>query len=249
MKKIFLLLVVFFVVSSYAERIRVAAAANIAYALEDLKKEYERVHPNDTIEVIIASSGKLAAQIMHGASYDIFLSANLYFPQKLYDTHKTLTKPKVYAKGLLALFSTKPRDFSHPFKLLQSDTIHEIAIANPKTAPYGKAAFELLYNKHLVEKLRKKFVYGESIGQTFLFTLKVADIGFVAASLLHAKKMNQYQEGVHYIILNQKDYTPIKQGVVVLKHAQGKKAVFSFYNYLFSSNAKRILQDYGYEVE
>jgi molybdate transport system substrate-binding protein len=228
--------------------IRLAVAANVSYAVESLISEFQRNYPQINIDYTVASSGKLTAQISNNAPYDIFLSANMHYPEYLYEKKLTLEKPKLYAQGSLILLSVKKRDFSKNIALLNTQQIRRIAIANPKTAPYGKAAKEMLQNAHLYTQVKKKFIYGESIGQALMFTLKAADVGIVAKSLLFAPKLKHLKNKEHFCDIDSKLYTPIDQGAVLLQHAKNNKDAKLFYNFLFSEQGKRILQSYGYLI-
>lgn len=233
----------------FAETIRVAAAANVSYAMEDLKQAFGQMHPETNLEVILASSGKLAAQIMHGAPYDVFLSADMKYPERLYIQQIALTKPIIYAQGTLAILSQKKRDFHAGISVLQEPDIKKIAIANPQTAPYGIAAKEALQHTKLYENLKDKFVYGESIAQTFSFAMKAADMGIVATSALHAPQMSHYKEAIRWSEIDTSLYTPIKQGMVILQHAKESAEAKAFYDFMLSSKAKEILRKFGYRVE
>ena len=227
----------------YAQNVKLAVAANVSYVIDDLIKEYKKEHNLTKITLSIGSSGKLAAQILNGAPYDIFLSANKEYPQRLYEKGVSKVPPKVYAKGRLVLFSTKDIDISSGLDSLLNKDIKKVAIANDKTAPYGKATKEALIKKGLYEKLKPKFIYGESIGQTLIFTLKAADAGVVAKSLLYSKKMQKYK---NFVDINSSLYTPIEQASLLINQTKEAK---EFYNFLFSKEAKEIFKRYGYIVE
>ncbi len=233
-----------------ASTLLVAAAANLSYVMESLIKEFKKTHPNTQIDLLIGGSGKLATQIQRGAPFDIFLSANVAYTQKLYKNNKALKQPSVYAQGSLALLSTKKQNFTQGMnQLLCSPNIHRIAVANPKTAPYGKATIEALNNANIFNKIQPKIVYGESIAQTIAYTLKATDIGFVATSSLYAPKMQNFIKGDNWIEIDTKLYTPISQAALLLKHAKGDKEAEEFYNFIFSDTAKKIFIQYGYKVE
>ena len=242
MKKILTLLLLSISVV-YGGTISIAVAANVSYAIDDLKKEFKKTHPNTKVRVILGSSGKLTAQIKHGAPYDLFMSANMKYPKALYREKIALTEPVVYALGSLALLSNKNRDFSNGIYLLQSKKIYKIAIANPKTAPYGIAAMEALTNAKIKKSLRSKFVYGESISQTVSYAVTAADIGIIAKSSLYSKNMSRYKKNINWVAIDAKLYTPIKQGIVMLKE---DKEVKAFYDFILSADAKKIFKEYGY---
>lgn len=240
----YLFLTLFLTLSSlHAGQIKVAVAANVSYAIDELVKEFNKTNPDTKIVVILGSSGKLTAQISHGAPYDVFISANMKYPNALYEKQKTANKPKVYALGSLALLSAQKRDLSHGIDILKNKNIKKIAIANPKTAPYGKAALEALKNANILKQTKKKFVYGESISQTLSYAIKATDLGIVAKSSLYSDKMSRFKKGINWIEINPKLYTPIKQGVVIVKNSNESKA---FYNFLLSEKARTIFTNYGY---
>lgn len=227
----------------WAGVVRVATSANVSYAMDSLIAKFESSHPKIKIQKVVSSSGKLTAQIIHKAPYDIFLSANMSYPQRLYKL-KLSSKPKVYAKGLLALFSTKKLKLSKGLKLLEDNKIKKIAIANPKLAPYGKASVEALKRAKIYPKIEPKVIFADSISQTLSYTLKVADVGIVAKSLLLSPKMSRFKKS--WIEIDRALYTPIKQGAVLINPSKDAEAFFEF---LFSKEAKEILSNYGYLVD
>lgn len=245
----YVLLMLFSALSLVASSsVTVAAAANVSYAMEALKKDFESIHPDIHPRIIIGSSGKLTAQIRSGAPYDLFLSADLKYPLALYQEGLAVFKPVIYANGSLALLCSKRCDISKGLQLLKESSVSKVAIANPKTAPYGKAAVEALRNAGLYDELRSKFIYGESISQTLIYTLNAADAGIVAASLLYSPKISRFHEGRDWIKLKSSLYRPIRQGMVLLKNARNKKEAEEFFKYIQSNRAKHILEHYGYEV-
>lgn len=248
MKKLFLL-VVLILSTLNAGSINIAVAANVSYAIDDLKKEFNKLYPNTNVRVTLGSSGKLTAQIKHGAPYQIFMSANMKYPEALYKDGVAITKPVVYAQGSLAYFSTKKQDFSKGIELVKSRNIEKIAIANPKTAPYGKAAVEAMKSAGVYENVVKKFVYGESVSQTVSYAVTAADMGFIAKSSLYSPKMTQYKKGVNWEDVDSKLYTPINQGLILLKDAKNSSEAKAFYDFLQTTKAKSILTSYGYIVK
>ncbi len=221
-----------------AGTIHVAVAANVGFVMPELLQSFAKVAPNTHVEVSLGSSGKLAAQIKRGAPYDLFLSADMYYPRALYEKNLALTRPLVYAKGALVLFSKKIK------KLSEISEASRIAIANPKTAPYGKAAVEVLKNLGLYDKLKERLIYGESVAQTTSYALRAADVGFVAKSAMYSKAMGKLKE--HFIPIDPALYHPIEQGVVMLKANSDANAFFVF---LFSKEAVAIFKKYGYIVD
>ena len=245
MKKIFLVFILT-LMGVRAGNINIAVAANVGYVIDALKKEFKSLHPKINVQVILGSSGKLTAQVKHGAPYDLFLSANMKYPDALFDNHLAVHKPVVYAQGGLAILSLKKRNYCAEIFVLKSPDIKKIAIANPKTAPYGVATVEALKNARLYKKLKNKFVYGESISQTITYAITAADIGIVAKSSLYAPQMLQYKEAIHWTDVDENLYTPIAQGMVILKRAEGNVEVKAFYDFMLGSKAKKILRHFGY---
>lgn len=250
LKKLFLGIILL-TSSIYAGTINIAVAANVSYAINDLKKEFNKTNPNTKIRVILGSSGKLTAQIKNGATYTLFMSANMKYPNSLYKDGIAITKPTVYAQGSLAILSSKKRDFLETLELTKDKKIRRIAIANPKTAPYGIATVEALKNANIYEDIKKKFIYGQSISQTISYTVSAADLGFIAKSSLYSPKMKNFKKGENWIDVDTKLYTPINQGIVILKNSKEAKQseeTKAFYDFILSNKAKKIFEDFGYTV-
>lgn len=231
-----------------AGSVRVATAANVSYAIGELVRAFEQMHPDIRVQITLGGTGKLVAQIRHGAPYDLLMAADMTYPQALYRDGLAVALPRVYARGALALLSTKERDLAAGLRLLTDPAIHTIAIANPKTAPYGKASFEALKNAGLLERLTQKFVYGESISQTVAHTVNAADIGLVSKSSLFSPQMKQYKEGREWVTVETQLYDPIDQGIVILTSAKNSARAKAWYDFMLSPEAGRILQHYGYAL-
>ncbi len=234
--------------SLYAGTINIAVAANVSYAIDDLKSEFNKLYPDTKVNVTLGSSGKLTAQIKNGAPYQLFMAANMKYPKALYSDGIATTRPLIYAQGSLAYLSSKKQDFSKGIKLVMSPSIGKIAVANPKTAPYGKAAVEAMKNGGVYNDVVAKFVYAESISQTVSYAVTAADIGFIAKSSLYSPKMAKYKKGKNWTDVDPKLYTPINQGIVVLKNGEANSEVSAFYAFMLSAKAKKILNDFGYLV-
>jgi molybdate transport system substrate-binding protein len=230
-------------------KITVAVAANMQYTIQELITEFNKTDKTK-IDVVLGASGKLTQQIQNGAPFDIFISADREFPQKLADNHFTLEPPKVYAQGLLVLWSAKPAiQPAKDLKLLVEPAIKSIAIANPKTAPYGSAAEAILKKYKLFAIVSSKLVTGESISQTSQFiATQNADIGFTAKAIVISAEMKGKGKWVE---LNTQDYPPIEQSAALLKHAQQNNGAEArkFYNFLYSAKAKAIYKKFGYIVK
>jgi len=243
-----LIIIVLFTLYSQAETIKIAVSANVSYAINELKKEFNRLHPNIEVQVTLGGTGKLTAQIKNNAPYQILMGANMLYPETLYKEGFAVTRPLVYAQGALVYLSRKKRDFSQGMALLDSDKIKRVAIANPKTAPYGTATVEALKNANVYEKVKKKCVYGESISQTITYAVKATDLGFVAKSALYSPQMAHFKKDENWADVDPKLYTPISQGIVILKKGEKSEAVSAFYAFIFSKKAEKIFKDFGYTI-
>ncbi|MGK0256523.1 MAG: molybdate transport system substrate-binding protein, partial [Arcobacteraceae bacterium] len=207
-----------------------------------------KINPNTKVNITLGSSGKLTAQILNKAPYQIFLSANMKYPNSLYEKNIATTKPIIYAQGSLALLSQNQRSFKHGLNVLKNISVTRIAIANPKTAPYGKATLQALEKLGILNEIKSKIIYAESISQTVTYTLIAADIGIVAKSSLYSPKMNKFKKNVHWVEVDKTLYTPINQGMVMLKNSEKNKEVLAFYIFMQSKQEKKILEKFGYSL-
>jgi molybdate transport system substrate-binding protein len=248
MKKLLILLTTFFLFSSSTfveEKITVAVAANAQYAMKEIEREFEK-ETGSPIELVISSSGKITAQIREGAPYDVFLSADMEFPQALFQEGLTVSQPKMYGYGSLVIWTLKDVDLLNVNAILLPE-VKTIAIANPKVAPYGEAAISVMKHYKIYEKAEPRIVYGESISQVNQYIIsKAADIGFTAKSVVLSPEM---QGKGKWMEVDKKSYEAIDQGAVLLKSSMKRNKAGSekFYNYLFSDKAKKIFKKYGYQ--
>ncbi len=221
----------------------IATAANMQFAISPLLKAFTET-TGIACEAIISSSGKLTAQIKNGAPYDVLLSADMKYPEVLYQEGLTLSVPKVYAYGTLVLWSTSI-SANLNLEVLSSSSIQHIALANPKTAPYGKAAMEVLEGLTISSTVKEKLVFGESIAQTNQFiTSQVAEIGFTAKSVVVSANIKEQGK---WALIDSTLYTPIEQGIVLLKNTPDKqKEAQLFYDFILSKKGQAILKEYGY---
>ena len=225
-------------------KISIATAANMQFAMKELSKAFTE-QTGIKCDIIISSSGKLTAQIKEGAPYDLFVSADMKYPEELYKSGFTTQKPEIYAYGKLVLWSVK-KGLKPNMDQLTNEKIKHIAIANPKTAPYGQAAVDVLNHFGIFEKVEKKLVFGESISQTNQFIISgSAQIGFTAKSVVLSPKVAGTGQ---WTAIDENNYTPIAQGVVIIKKDNPSENAEKFYSFLFSERSKEILENYGYLV-
>jgi len=247
MKRIILSLVFMLtLIASQAQKVNIAAAANLRYVLEDIKTVYVKQNPKAKVTITFGSSGTLVQQIMNGASFDLFMAADNEFPLKLKDKGMTTGPMSTYAFGKLALYSTT-LDVEHKgLGVLKDPSVHKIAVANPETAPYGNRAIDLLKKQGLYEQLKSKIVIGENISQAaqFAFTGN-AEIGFVALSLALAPEMAG--KGNYYIV-PQKLYEPVEQTCILIKTPVLNTEAGKFKKFVLSPATKAIWEKYGYSV-
>jgi len=247
MLKVFLASVVLSA-SVLAGEISVAVAANLSDVIEVFKAEFAKTNPNTKVNTVLGASGKFTTQIKAGAPFDLFLSADMTFPESLYAEKLAVTKPIVYASGALAMMSTRGLDLSKGIGIITDAKVEKIALANPKTAPYGAASIEAFKNAGIYDKVESKLVFGESISQAVQFATTAADVGFVHKSAFYSESMKKYKEGKDWVNVDTKLYTPIAQGIVLLKQAENNAEAKAFYDFVLNAKAKQIFQDYGYLV-
>jgi len=232
----------FFIYGCNSENtLNVATSANMQFAMEEIVEIFEKEN-NIKVELIISSSGKLTSQIEQGAPYDVFVAANTKYPLYLDSSGLTKSSPEVYAKGKLVIWTMK--DFTPSFDVLTAEKVEKIAIANPKTAPYGNASIEALKQHGIYELVKEKLIYAESISQVNQFvSTQSADIGFTALSVVSAPKM---KDKGRWTSVDQKDHLDILQAATIIANTENKEQAEAFYNFLFSEKAQIILNNYGY---
>ena len=237
MKKFFFLIIS---ATLFAKTLYIASAANLTYVMPEIKKAFNRRYPDIKINLVLSSSGKLTAQILRGAPYDVFLSANMKYPLKIYRAKIAKLPPKIYARGAICLFSLKHKNIS----LANLDKFNFIAISKPQTTPYGKAAVEAFKNAGIYGKIKPKLVFAETIPAVFSYVKSYADVGVVAKSTLYSKNVKNLGK-FYFKEIDSKLYKPINQGIILLSD---KKAAKAFYNFMLSKKAKKILKKYGYDT-
>jgi len=228
-----------------AAPLTVAVAPNVKYAFDELALEFKK-ETGIEVQAVFASSGKVTAQVKSGAPFDVFVSADTEFPEALYKDGFAVTSPKVYAYGVLVLWTTKDLDLSKGLSTLADPKVQKIALANPKLAPYGRAALQALESAKLSATVESKLVYGESITQATQFVDSgAADVGFVAKSLVIAPELAGKGKWVE---VPKNNYQPIAQAVVVLKHGAETQAenANKFTDFLFTPKARAIFEKFGY---
>lgn len=232
-------------VSTQADVAQVAVAANFAEPIKAVAAELQNT-TGHTLAVTLGGTGKLYAQIRNGAPFDVLLAADSDTPARL--ERDGLAQPGsrfTYATGRLVLWSPDAQRVDAQGVVLQQGRFKRLAYANPKTAPYGAAATEVMDKLGLSAVLAPKLVQGESIGQAYSFAATGnADIGFVALS--QVLEGGRLKSGSMWLI-PQGLYSPIRQDAVLLRHGAGNAAALALMQLLKSPNIKDLIRSYGYE--
>jgi len=245
MKQIFILIIFVFALSAQAQTVKVAAAADLRYALDEVVKEYKKNNAGANIEVIYGSSGNAFTQISNGAPFDMYFSADIIYPQKLKEAGLTLTEPKLYAIGRIVFWSAG-LDVSKGLSVLAEKPNIKIATANPEHAPYGQRSVEALKYYKLYEKVKKQLIYGENISQAAQFCLSGnAEAGLIALSLVLSPSMSNQGK---YFLIDEKSHRPLEQSYVILNQAKENRLAFSFAEFISSPAARLIFEKYGFTL-
>lgn len=233
---------------SLAQEIKVAAAADLQFALQDIVAHFEK-ESGKSIKLTFGSSGNFFAQLQNGAPFDIFFSANLDYPRKLESAGLIETGSYYeYATGKIVVWvpGSSKLDISAGLQSLLNPAVKKIAVANPQHAPYGQAAIAALKKENLYDKVSDKLVLGENISQTASFVLSgAADAGIVALSL--ALGPNMKDKG-RFVEIPSADYPPIQQACVVLKSSRDKATARAFLEFLRSAKIRDLVRSYGFTI-
>jgi molybdate transport system substrate-binding protein len=227
-----------------AETITISVASNFRAAMDEIIAGFE-AETGHTVQVSYGSSGRFFAQINNGAPFDLFFSADQEKPATLEDMGHVVANTRfTYAIGKLVLWSKNPDLNLAGGEILQQGEFNKLALANPRLAPYGVAAIEVLSTMQLEESTRNKWVQGENITQAFQFVdSENADVGFVAYSQLISAGL-VLDESTW--LIPEEFYTPIRQDAVLLKRGENKQAAIDFLDYVRGTRVREIIESYGY---
>ncbi|MBI1425412.1 MAG: molybdate ABC transporter substrate-binding protein [Gammaproteobacteria bacterium] len=233
-------------VQTYAAEVSIAVAANFTDATREIVPLFEKATGHHA-RVSYGSTGKLYAQIENGAPFEVFLAADTKRPLKAEQEGLAVPgKLFIYAKGKLALWSAKKNQFTDGVPYLKAGQFEHLALANPKTAPYGLAAQQVMEHLGVWSGLQSKLVRGDSIAQTFQFVASGnAQAGFVAYSQVKAWTGDA---GSSWLVPAEY-YKPIDQAVVLLKKGEANPAAQAFFDFLKSDAAHKVIERFGYGVE
>lgn len=233
-----------FAATAHAEKVTVAAAADLKFAMDEIVAAFKKANPADEVEVIYGSSGKFHTQIQQGAPYDLYFSADIGFPRELAKVGFAASEVKPYAFGRIVLWSAGMDATKMTLASLTDPKIARIAIANPKHAPYGKRAEEALRASGLWEKVESKLVYGENIAHTAQFVQTGnAQVGVIALAL--AVNPELANKGGYWLIPDNL-HEPLEQGFIITKRAEGSALAKRFADYMGSKPARAVMTKYGF---
>lgn len=232
---------------SHADSINVAVATNFAAPLAEIARKF-RAATGHQIKISSSASGKIYAQIKNGAPFAVFLSADEEKPLALEQEGLSVPGSRfTYAIGRLALWSPRDNLVTDGPQILQRGEFRKLALANPKLAPYGKAAVEVLDALGLAEATKSRWVMGENIAQTYQFIQSgAADFGFVAAAQILAE--SQIKSGSAWLIPAEL-HQPIRQDAILLRKAENSRAARELLTFLRSEQVRALIESYGYQTE
>lgn len=230
--------------TTLAGEVRLAIATNFHDASEGLAARFSETTGHST-RISYGSTGKLYAQIHHGAPFDVFLAADQERPELMEQNGSGVSGTRfTYALGKLVLWSPDPHAFADPAAFLRSGDFHRLAIANPRTAPYGLAARQTLESLGLWTTLENRLVRGESIAQAFQFVATGnARAGFVALAQLR----DAHEGGARWDVPDT-HHKPIAQQAILLERGKDNDAARAWLDFLASSEAQDIIRQYGYDI-
>ncbi|MDD2273092.1 MAG: molybdate ABC transporter substrate-binding protein [Desulfuromonadaceae bacterium] len=233
-------------VPAMAAEVNVAVAANFTAPMKQIAADFEKETGHKAL-LSFGGSGKFYAQIRNGAPFQLFLSADDEKPAQLIKDGLAVADSRfTYAVGTLVLWSAQPGLVDPKGEVLSKGSFNKIAIANPKLAPYGSAAVEVLTKQGILTTLKHKFVWGENIAQTFQFvSTGNAELGFVALS--QVMKNGKITTGSAWVVPG-KLHSPIRQDAVLLATGKDNTAAKALMSYLKTEKAKTIIRSYGYEI-
>jgi molybdate transport system substrate-binding protein len=230
----------------YAGELTVAAAADLTFAFKELVSAFEQ-QTGEHVKLTFGSSGNFYAQIQNGAPFDLYFSADIGYPKKLIDEELAVPNSLYqYATGRIVLWVPKGSsvDVAKGMDALLDPAIKKIAIANPKHAPYGRAAVSAMEHFKIYDRVKDKFVLGENISQTVQFAQSgAADIGIIALSLALAPTVQPLGS---YWLIPQEAHQSIEQGAVIIKASKNQDGGKKFLDLLQTPAAKAVMKRYGF---
>ena len=231
---------------AWAGEVQVAVAANFTKPMEKIAEDFFKATDHKAV-LSFGATGKFVEQIKQGAPFEVLLAADQKNPIKLENEQLAVPKSRyTYAIGKLVLWSAKPDLVDDKGNVLKTGGFEHIAIADPKTAPYGKAAMNVMEKLGALDALKPKMVQGESIAQAKEFVSSGnAELGFVALS--QVIKDGKIAEGSGWMV-PQDLYAPLYQDAILLKTGENNVAAKALMDYLKTEPAQAVIKAYGYEL-
>lgn len=236
----------FVTASLQAGEVQVAVAANFSVPMQQIAAGFEKDSGHKMV-LSFGATGKLFAQIVNGAPFEVFLAADSSIPAKLERNGHTVPGSRfTYAVGKLVLWSRNRVFVDAKGDVLKGGNFSKLSIANPKTAPYGAAAIETLKKLNLLEAIQPKFVQGENISQALQFvSTGNAELGFVALSQVF--KDGKITNGSAWVV-PEEFHLPIYQDAALLAKGKDNPAAVALMTYLRSDKAKAVVKSFGYDL-
>lgn len=232
--------------AAQAEKLTLAAAADLKYAMVEVVQGFKAQHAGDDIEVVYGSSGKFLTQIRNGAPFDLYFSADIVYPRELAKQGLAAGEVRPYAVGRLVLWSLKPELAKTPLKALPQVAIRRFAIANPQHAPYGRRAQEALQHEGVWEAMQPRLVLGENIAHAAQFVDSgAAEAGIVALSLAMSPTL---QGKGAWTLIPAEWHAPLEQGFVITRRAANNPLAKAFADYMAGDAARAVMRRYGFEL-
>lgn len=228
----------------------IAAASDLKFALDDVVAAFKKVHPEVAVTVTYGSSGNFFAQISNGAPFDLFFSADVLYPQKLAEAG--LVQPDTqftYGVGRVVVWvptASKLEVETRGMQVLTDPSVKRIAIANPRHAPYGRAAEAAMKRQGVYDAVAEKLVLGENIAQATQFVQTgAADVGIVALSLALSPTL---KSAGRYWLIPESAHPKLEQAAVILKRTSSLAAAQAFSAFVRGSEGKAVLGKYGFQL-
>ena len=231
-----------------ADDIAVAAASDLQFAIKELIVEYEK-QTGHHVKLSLGSSGNFYAQLQQGAPFDLYFSADIGYPKKLEEAGLTVPGSLYrYAVGRVVLWAPKqsPVEVSKGLTVLRDAAVRKIAIANPKHAPYGRAAVAAMEQSQVYAEVKDRLVLGENISQAAQFIESGAcDVGIIALSLAMAPVM---KSAGSYWLIPAEAHPPLEQGAVIMKQSKQQDAARHFLEFMQRPQGQEVMTRYGFTL-
>jgi len=228
-----------------AQQLTVAAASSLRPTLDYLVERYQQQYPDSEVSIIYGSSGRLSAQIINGAPFDLFLSADMEYPQRLREQLADVSEPQIYTIGRLVMWSARLDAAALSLQDLAADDIRRIAIAQPSVAPYGERARQALVAAGLWDKVQAKLVFGESISQAAQMAASgAADVGLFALSLAAQPELAEHS----YLLIDDSLHEPLAHGMVITPRGRDNAQIDAFTAFMVTADAREIFVSQGFQV-